>query len=75
MNPDRWLAIVAAAPDSAAVGLVAAELVRRGARAVVEQADGTLVTHFPPPDDSPAFLAALGSALNRAAGRSRPAAA
>ncbi len=70
MIPDRWLTVVAAgAPDSAAVGLVAAQLVHRGARAVVEEADGALVTHFPPPDDVPVFLAALGGALNQAAGR------
>ena len=68
MIPDRWLAVVAGAPDSAAVGLVAAQLVHGGARAVVEQADGMLVTHFPPPDDVPVFLAALGSALSQAAG-------
>ena len=68
MIPDRWLAVVAGAPDSAAVGLVAAQLVHGGARAVVEQADGTLVTHFPPPDDVPVSLGALGSALNQAAG-------
>ena len=67
MNPDRWLAVVAGVPDSAA-GLVAAELVRAGARAAVERADGTLVTHFPPPTDVPAFLAALGGELNRVAG-------
>ena len=69
MKPDRWLAVVARAPDDDAAGLVAAELVRRGARAVVEQADGALVTHFQPPADVPAFLAALGSGLNRAAGQ------
>ena len=69
MIPDRWLAIVAGVPDPAAAGPVAAELVRRGARAVVEQPDRTLVTHFPPPADVPAFLAALGSELNRAADR------
>ena len=68
MRPDRWLAIVADAP-AAAGGLVAAELVRRGARAVVEQADGTLVTHFLPPADVPAFLAVLGGEMNRAAGQ------
>ncbi len=68
MIPDRWLGVVAGAPDSGAAGLLAAELVRRGARAVVEQADGTLVTHFPPPVDVPAFLVALGSDLNQAAG-------
>ena len=69
MKPDRWLAIVAGASDSAATGLLAAGLVRGGARAVVEQADGTLVTHFPPPADVPAFLAALRRELNRAAGQ------
>ena len=69
MIPDRWLTVVAGVPDSAAVGVVAAQLVHRGARAVVEQADGTLLTHFPPPGDVPAFLAALGSELNGAAGR------
>ena len=68
MKPDRWLAVVAGVPDAATTGLVAAELVRAGARAAVEQADGTLVTHFPPPADVPAFLAALGSELNRAVG-------
>ena len=51
MKPDRWLAVVAGVPDSATTGLVAAELVRAGARAAVEQADGTLVTHFTPPAD------------------------
>ena len=69
MIPDRWLAIVAGVPDRAEAGLVAAELVQAGARAVVERADGTLVTHFPPPADIPAFLAALGGELNRAADR------
>lgn len=69
MKPDRWLAVVADAPDSAASGLVAAELVRKGARAVVERADGALVTHFTPPADVPAFLTALGTELNRAAGQ------
>lgn len=69
MIPDRWLTVVAGVRRSAAVGLVAAQLVHRGARAVIEQADGTLVTHFPPPDDIPAFLAALGHELSRAAGR------
>ncbi len=69
MIHDRWLAILARVPDSASAGLVAAELVREGARAVLEQADGTLLTHFPPPADVPAFLATLGSELNRAAGR------
>ena len=68
MRPDRWLAVVAGVPDSAAAGLVAAELVRAGARAAVEQADGTLVTHFLPPTDVPAFLDALGSELSRVAG-------
>ena len=67
MTPDRWLAVVAGAPDAGAAGLLAAELVRRGARAVVERMDGTLVTHFAPPADVPEFLAALGKALNREA--------
>lgn len=69
MIPGRWLAVVVGVPDSSTVDLVAAQLVHGGARAVAEQTDGTLVTHFPPPDDVPAFLAALGGALNRAAGR------
>lgn len=69
MKPDRWLAVVAGVPGSAAAGLVAAQLVRAGARAVVERDDGTLVTHFPPPADAQAFLAALGGELRRAAGQ------
>ena len=69
MIPDRWLGIVVGALDSGATGLLAAELVRGGARAVVERPDGTLVTHFPPPDDLPAFLAVLGDHLKRVAAR------
>ena len=69
MTPDRWLAVTANTPDSRASGVLAAELVRRGARAVVERADGTLVTHFPPPADVSAFLASLGRDLGGAAGR------
>ncbi len=68
-TPDRWLGVVVAAPDPVAAGPLAAELVRKGARAVVERADGTLATHFPPPGDFPAFLAALAVDLERAAGR------
>ena len=68
MVPDRWLAVVVAAPKGAARALLAAELVRKGARAVLEQASGTLVTHFAPPSDVPAFLASLGSDLNAVAG-------
>ncbi len=69
MKPDRWLEVVATAPDAAAVGPLANELVRRGARAVVEGADRALLTYFPPPADVPAFLAALGDALSRVAGQ------
>lgn len=69
MMPDRWLGVVAGAPGSGTAGLLAAELVRRGARGVLEREDGTLVTHFPPPADVPAFVAVLGDDLQRAAGQ------
>lgn len=69
MKPDRWLAVVTGQPAPGTAGLLAAALVRSGARAVLERADGTLVTHFPPPADVPAFLVALGNELDRAAGR------
>ena len=68
--PDRWLAVVATAGHPGASGVLAAALVRRGARAVVERADGTLVTHFAPPADVSSFLASLGEDLSGAAGRS-----
>ena len=70
MMPDRWLAVVVTAPDPRANALMAAELVRRGARAVVEQAAGTLVTHFPPPSDVSAWLASLRGDLRAATGLS-----
>ena len=70
MIPDRWLAVVVASPHARSRALLAAELVHRGARAVVEQAAGTLVTHFLPPVDVPAFLTSLGSDLDAAAGTS-----
>ncbi len=68
--PDRWLAVAITAPDPRTNALVAAELVRRGARAVVEEATGTLVTHFPPPSDVSAWLTSLRGDLMVATGRS-----
>ena len=63
MTPDRWLAVAVTAPSSDAGALVVEALVRRGARAVVEDPPGTLHTHFQAPSNPTEFLASLSTEL------------
>ncbi|NIP59034.1 MAG: methyltransferase [Gemmatimonadetes bacterium] len=53
--PDRWLVVSVRAPGSTERHLLLDALVRLGARAV-EERDGALVTHFPPPPDAETFV-------------------
>ena len=59
MIPDRWLAVVVRAPRTDTGAFLIEALVRRGARAVVEDPPGTLRTHFPAPPNRPAFIESL----------------
>lgn len=53
--PDRWLVVSVRPAESRERHLVVDALVGLGARAV-EERDGALTTHFPPPDDPEAFV-------------------
>jgi len=53
--PDRWLVVSVRAPGATERHLLVDALVRLGARAV-EERDGALVTHFPPPSDPEALV-------------------
>lgn len=53
--PDRWLVVSVRAPGATERHLLVDALVRLGARAV-EERDGVLVTHFPPPSDPEAMV-------------------
>lgn len=53
--PDRWLVVTIRPDPGADRGLLVDLLVALGGRAV-EERDGVLVTHVPPPDDPDAFV-------------------
>lgn len=66
MAPDRWLVLTVRTDDASARGLLASVLVDLGGRAV-EERDGALVTHLPPPEDPEAFAEGVRQRLRESA--------
>lgn len=61
--PSRWLVVSVRPPDPDATDVVADVLIALGGRAVVEEPDGTLVTHLADPRDPGAVVDAVRRAV------------